>query len=78
MLFFARQEAGQLGHASVESEELVVGVIRDPGGVAGQILAQFHISLEDIRKEIKKVRHPSSCKRRRPMKTAWEPQFRLP
>ena len=53
VLFFARYEAGQLGHASVESEALLLGLIREPEGVAGQLVAQPGISLERLRNELK-------------------------
>jgi uncharacterized protein (TIGR03435 family) len=53
VLFFARYEAGQLGHASVESEALLLGWLREPAGVAGQLVAQPGISLETLRNALK-------------------------
>jgi ATP-dependent Clp protease ATP-binding subunit ClpC len=52
VLFFARHEAAQVAHTSVESEELLLGLIRESAGVAAQILAQLHMSLEDLHQEI--------------------------
>ena len=52
VLFFARYEASQLGSISIETEHLLLGLIREGKGLTSQIFARSHLSLEDIRKEI--------------------------
>jgi uncharacterized protein (TIGR03435 family) len=53
VLFFARYEAGELGHASAESEAILLGLIRERAGVAGQLFAQPGIPLESLQSELK-------------------------
>ena len=52
MLFFARYEASQLGSISIETEHLLLGLIREGKGLTSRIFARSHLSLENIRKEI--------------------------
>ena len=52
VLFFARYEASQLGSNSIESEHLLLGLIREGKGLTSRIFARSHLSLENIRKEI--------------------------
>ena len=52
MLFFARYEASQLGSISIETEHLLLGLIREGKGLTSRIFARSHLSLESIRKEI--------------------------
>jgi ATP-dependent Clp protease ATP-binding subunit ClpC len=52
VLFFARYEATQLGSTSIESEHLLLGLIREGKGLTSRIFARSHLSLETIRKEI--------------------------
>jgi len=52
VLFFARYEASQLGSISIESEHLLLGLIREGKGLTSRIFARSHLSLENIRKEI--------------------------
>ncbi len=52
VLFFARYEATQLGSASIESEHLLLGLIREGKGLTSRIFARSSLSLESIRKEI--------------------------
>jgi enamine deaminase RidA (YjgF/YER057c/UK114 family) len=48
-LFFARYEATQLGAVSIETEHLLLGLIRESKGVAGLIFARSDLSLDLIR-----------------------------
>jgi uncharacterized protein (TIGR03435 family) len=57
-LFFARWEAGRLGSESVESEHLLLGLIRETRGIASQVFARSPLSLEDIRKELERGKSP--------------------
>jgi ATP-dependent Clp protease ATP-binding subunit ClpC len=52
VLFFARYEASQLGSVSIETEHLLLGLIREGKGLTSRIFARSHLSLETIRKEI--------------------------
>ena len=52
VLFFARYEATQLGSTSIETEHLLLGLIREGKGLTSRIFARSHLSLEAIRKEI--------------------------
>jgi enamine deaminase RidA (YjgF/YER057c/UK114 family) len=48
-LFLARYEAIQLGAVSIETEHLLLGLIRESKGVAGLIFARSDLSLDLIR-----------------------------
>lgn len=50
VLFFARYEASQLGSLSIESEHLLLGMIREGKGVAARVLGA--LPLEAVRKDI--------------------------
>lgn len=52
VLFFARYEASQLGSVSIETEHLLLGLIREGKGLTARLFAHSHLSLESIRKEI--------------------------
>ena len=52
VLFFARYEASQLGGLTIETEHLLLGLIREGKGLTSRIFARSHLSLENIRKEI--------------------------
>src|SRR5512140_2714691 len=52
VLFFARYEASQLGSISIETEHLLLGLIREGKRLTSRIFARSHLSLENIRKEI--------------------------
>jgi ATP-dependent Clp protease ATP-binding subunit ClpC len=52
VLFFARYEATQLGSISIETEHLLLGLIREGKGLTSRIFARSHLSLDNIRKEI--------------------------
>ena len=52
VLFFSRYEASQLGSISIETEHLLLGLIREGKGLTSRIFARAHVSLEELRKEI--------------------------
>ena len=52
VLFFARYEASQLGSISIETEHLLLGLIREGKGLTSRIFARSRLSLGNIRKEI--------------------------
>jgi uncharacterized protein (TIGR03435 family) len=52
VLFFARYEASRLASASIETEHLLLGLIREETGLASQIFAASRLALDQIRKQI--------------------------
>ena len=52
VLFFARYEASQLGSVSIETEHLLLGLLREGKGLAGRIFSRAHVSFDRIRREI--------------------------
>jgi ATP-dependent Clp protease ATP-binding subunit ClpC len=52
VLFFARYEASQLGSISIETEHLLLGLIREGKGLTSRLFSKSHLSMESIRKEI--------------------------
>src|SRR6187455_3300630 len=52
VIFFARYEASQLGSNSIETEHLLLGLIREGKGLTSRIFSKSHMSMETIRKEI--------------------------
>ena len=54
VLFFARYEASQLGSLSIDTEHLLLGLIREGKGLTSRIFARSHLSLETIRTEVER------------------------
>ncbi len=52
VIFFARYEASQLGSSSIETEHLLLGLIREGKGLTSRLFSKGHLSIETIRKEI--------------------------
>jgi ATP-dependent Clp protease ATP-binding subunit ClpC len=52
VIFFARYEASQLGSNSIETEHLLLGLIREGKGLTSRIFSKSHLSMDSIRKEI--------------------------
>ena len=88
VLFFARYEASQLGSISIETEHLLLGLIREGKGLTSRIFARSHLSLEGIRKDIEgrtvfrekvstSVEIPFSAETRRVLQYAAEEADRL-
>jgi uncharacterized protein (TIGR03435 family) len=51
-LFFARHEAEHFGSVSVESEHLLLALIRETGGTVSRLLSRANIAPEAIRRDI--------------------------
>ncbi len=51
VLFFSRYEASELGSRSIETEHLLLGLLREPRGPGGRILGR--LPLADIRKDFR-------------------------
>ena len=54
VLFFGRYEASQLGSVSIETEHLLLGLIRESKGLASRIFARSNLPIEKIRAEIQR------------------------
>jgi ATP-dependent Clp protease ATP-binding subunit ClpC len=52
VLFFAREEASHLGSIRVQTEHLLLGLIRDGKGLTKRLFADADIALDDIREEV--------------------------
>ena len=52
VLFFARYEASQLGSATIDTEHLLLGLIREGKGLTDRLFADAGIALDDIRDEV--------------------------
>ena|SRR5436309_1373794 len=52
VLFFARYEASELGNTSIETQHLLLGLIRDGKGLTTRILLRANVSLPELRQEI--------------------------
>src|SRR5689334_3922528 len=51
-LFFARYEASQLSHGSIESVHLLLGVLRAGTGVTGKLFSLANVSYEAVLAQI--------------------------
>jgi ATP-dependent Clp protease ATP-binding subunit ClpC len=51
-LFFARYEASKLGSRVIESEHILLGILREGEETVGEIFRRFQVKPEDIRREI--------------------------
>ncbi|MFR1411072.1 MAG: Clp protease N-terminal domain-containing protein [Akkermansia sp.] len=60
VLAMANREAQELNHTYVGTEHLLLGLIRDGDGVAGQILRHFGVDLEQARRELLDVLTPNT------------------
>ncbi len=52
MLFFARYEASQLGSVSIETEHLLLGLIREGKGLTTRLFARSRLSFESVREDV--------------------------
>ncbi len=52
VIFFARYEASQLGSRSIETEHILLGLLREDKALAGRFIPRSQAALESIRKEI--------------------------
>jgi hypothetical protein len=51
-LFFARYEASQLGSIVIDTEHLLLGLLREDTGLTGILFARSRISQNDVRREL--------------------------
>jgi ATP-dependent Clp protease ATP-binding subunit ClpC len=52
VIFFARYEASQLGSAAIETEHLLLGLIREGKGLTSRLFTKGHLSMEQIRRDV--------------------------
>src|SRR3954453_18621294 len=52
IVFFARYEASQLGSIDIDTEHVLLGLIRESTGLIGRLLADAGIAVDDIRAEV--------------------------
>src|SRR5262245_48910779 len=89
VLFFARYEASQLGSISIETEHLLLGLIREGKGLTSRIFARSNLSLDNSRKDNEgrkvcpeqastSVELPFSAETKRVLQFAAEEADRLP
>jgi len=57
VIFFARYEASQLGSGAIETEHILLGLIREGKGLTSRIFSKSHLAMEQIRKDVE-VRSP--------------------
>ncbi len=51
-LFFARYEASKLGSRVIESEHILLGILREGEETVTEVFRRFHVKPEDVRREI--------------------------
>ena len=56
ILAMANEEATNLGHPNVDTGHLLLGILRESGCVAEQVLSEVGIRLDDVRTAVKDVR----------------------
>ncbi len=54
-LLLAQEEAHRLRHGSIGTEHLLLGLLREEGGVAAEVLAGLGIALADVRAEVERI-----------------------
>ncbi len=52
VVFFARYEASQLGSGAIETEHLLLGLIREGKGLTSRLFAKSRLSMDQIRKDV--------------------------
>src|SRR5262249_18007031 len=57
---YAIEEARIFNHNYVDTEHLLLGLLREPDGVAGQVLRNLGLKLEDVREEMLALLGPGS------------------
>jgi ATP-dependent Clp protease ATP-binding subunit ClpC len=52
VVFFARYETSQLGRAAIETEHLLLGLLREGKGVTSRLFNQSQLSMDQLRRDI--------------------------
>jgi ATP-dependent Clp protease ATP-binding subunit ClpA len=76
-LFFARYEASKLGSRVIESEHILLGILREGEETVSEIFRRFQVKPEDIRREIEGSPRPPSFRcPRNPRRSSPTPRTR--
>ena len=54
---YADEEARNSGHPCVETEHILLGLLREPEGIAGQVLTGLDLNAKELRTEIDGILH---------------------
>lgn len=58
VLFFARYDLSHIGGRAITTEHLLLGLLREPIGVVGRVLATSNIPVPDLRRQLEEhMRH---------------------
>jgi hypothetical protein len=60
VLVLAQEEAGLLNHSFIGTEHILLGLIHESDGVAAKVIAEFGISLEDVRVQVEQIVGPGA------------------
>lgn len=55
VMLLAHEEAGRLGHGHIDTEHLLLGLIRESEGEAAKALEALGITLEDVRRRVEEI-----------------------
>jgi len=55
VLSLAQEEAQRLGHNYIGTEHLLLGLVREGGGVAAEVLSNLGIKLEEVRSAVESI-----------------------
>ncbi|UOF91854.1 ATP-dependent Clp protease ATP-binding subunit [Fodinisporobacter ferrooxydans] len=55
VLALAQEEAARLNHAGVGTEHILLGLVREGGGIAAKALVSLGLSTEKVQKEVEKI-----------------------
>lgn len=69
VLELAIEEAKSMNHNYVGTEHLLLGVVRDHQGIAGEIVRKYNITAEQVRREITTMSSQSQTKTKKKVKT---------
>jgi ATP-dependent Clp protease ATP-binding subunit ClpC len=58
---FAQDEARLLGHDVIGTEHLLLGLVRESDGVAGQVLCGFGVTLSAARQDVEQISGVNHC-----------------
>jgi hypothetical protein len=52
VVVLAQEQAGTLGHSQIGTEHLLLGVLTEPEGLAGRVLASLDVHAESVREQV--------------------------
>ena len=59
VLGLAQEEAERMRHAYIGTEHLLMGLLKEDGGVAGRVLKQLGLEIEDVEQIVARSTDPS-------------------